>query len=166
MMHFQKSPLQQAFTTIELALYIGLMSIVLLLVSRIFTQALDVSQESRTVSVVERDARYIDARLRYDMSRAQGITVPATAGTSGSQLQLQIGATTASYTVSSGVLYLDGVRINTPQTRVTSISFARIEGTDITPSVRVIYTIESVETRVGVGKEESTYQTSYALGTP
>lgn len=165
-MRSQKLTLRQAFTTIELALYIGLMSVVLLLVSRIFTQALDVSQESRTVSVVERDARYIDARLRYDMSRADTITTPATAGASGSQLQLQIGAATTSYTVSSGVLYLDGNRINSPQTRVTSISFARIEGTGVTPSVRAIYTVESVETRVGVGKEESTYQTSYALGTP
>lgn len=166
MTHASKPTLQQAFTTIELALYIGLMSIVLLLVSRIFTQALDVSQESRTVSVVERDARYVDARLRYDTSRANSVVVPASAGATGSQLQLQIGPATTSYTVSSGVLYLDGNRITTPQTRVTAISFARVESVGGTPSVRVVYTLESIEARVGVGVEQSTFQTSYTLGAP
>ena len=157
---------KSAFTTIELALYIALLSIVLILVSRIFTQALDVSQESRIVSAVERDARFIDARLRYDIARAQDVTTPVSAGASGSSLALDMGASTATYTLAAGVLYLDGVQINSHQTMIDSISFTRIQSTDGQPTVRATFTISSIEEAVAQGTKQQTFQTTYGLSGP
>lgn len=163
---FHKDASQSAFTTIELALYTALLSIVLILVSRIFTQALDVSQQSRIVSAVERDARYIDARLRFDIARAQDVTTPAAAGVSGNSLTLDIGGSTATYTLGSGVLYLDGAQLNSRQTTVDSITFTRVQATDGQPTIQVSFTLSSVEEAVAQGVEQQTFQTTYGMSGP
>jgi hypothetical protein len=142
------------------------MSIILLLVVRVFTQALDVSQESRTVSSVERDARTIDGRLRYDLARATDVTLPALPGVIGNGLQLTIAGTTATYTVSNGVLYLDGNRVNSPDSQVSSMTFERLGTATTSASIQVKYTLHSIESRIGVGTESASFQTSYPLGTP
>jgi type II secretory pathway pseudopilin PulG len=97
------------FTLIELILYIGLLSSLIVVMSQIFIAILNVKLESGSVSVVQQDGTYIQSRIAYDVRRASRILSPAI-GQTGSVLSLTIVENgvdkTYSYSVSGSTLVL------------------------------------------------------------
>src|SRR3989338_7067480 len=92
-------------TLIELLLYMGILSIFLMILTQLFLSVLDVSTESKQVSSVVQDGRFILARLRYDIQRADAINSPSL-GSSDTTLSLDIGGNTYVYTLSGSNLEL------------------------------------------------------------
>lgn len=89
---------QKGTTIVELLLYMGILSILLTVLTSIFTSALDVQSESTATSSVEQDGNYILARLAYDIHRSQGINTPSL-GSAGNSFQIVIDGINYTYSV-------------------------------------------------------------------
>ncbi len=121
--------LQQGFTVIEILLYMGIFSILLIVLMQFFTMILSTHAESQSTSSIDQDARFILNRLSYDIHDATTVSSP-TLGSSctwpavpGCQLVFSNGT----YSVVSGDLNLTqgGVAnvLNSNKTTLTSITF-------------------------------------------
>lgn len=109
---------EKGMTLIELLLYMGLLSIFLVILTDIFVSILEVGNESDSTSNVEQDGRFVLARLSFDIRRATTVTVPAQ-----DQLQLVISGTPYTYSFSGGNLKIDASdNLNSSETTVTANS--------------------------------------------
>ena len=81
---------QGGFTLVEMLLYMGLLSILLLIFANIFTTILETQLSSQSTASVTQDGRFIYSRLIYDINRAQSVSLPATLGAVSPALQMQI----------------------------------------------------------------------------
>ncbi|HSX35445.1 MAG TPA: prepilin-type N-terminal cleavage/methylation domain-containing protein [Patescibacteria group bacterium] len=98
---------QRGVTLIELLVTMGLLSIMLVILTTIFTASVDVQSETSDYAAVTADGRFALSRLEYDIHRASAVTTPATLGASGSSLVLTVGSSTYTYSVSGNRLQLD-----------------------------------------------------------
>lgn len=117
---------QTGFTLIELILYIGLLSSLIVVMSQIFIAILNVKIESGSVSVVQQDGTYIASRIAYDVHRASKILSPLV-GQTGSVLSLDIVENgvdkTYQYSVSGSALVLsDGTNTDVLEGSRSAIS--------------------------------------------
>ena len=78
---------QKGFTVIELLLYMGIFSILLLIMMQIFTSILYAHAESQATSSVEQDGSYIISRLTHDLHAALTVASPSL-GTSANTLHI------------------------------------------------------------------------------
>src|SRR5476651_71820 len=97
----QKIISRKGFTLIELVLYIGILTILLTLMSSIFTSILDVQLESTATSSVNQDGRYLLSKLLYDVKSSSAIVVPSNPGTVSGTMQLTINSINYTYSASS-----------------------------------------------------------------
>lgn len=155
---------KKGFTLVELLLFMAMFSVILIVLSNLFSAIVEKQLETESVSAVESDSKYIMTRLIYDISRADSITTPATLGASSSTLSLVIGGVTYTYALSSGNLQLtQGVQTNILNSFGSTISdpnFIRLGNTG--PSgkhnIRVSYTVTSKALQIS-GPEIKTVNT-------
>ncbi len=67
---------QTGFTLVELLIYMGLLTIMVLIFTDIFTSIIDNQLGSENTSNVADDGRYIYSRFIYDVNRADSIVSP------------------------------------------------------------------------------------------
>lgn len=160
--YLQYTWLTRGFTFVELLIYMGLLSIMLSVLTMLFSSILDTSLESRATSAVEQDSRYLLARLSYDIHRASSIVSPPL-GSSSASLQLLIDGATYTYTASSdGELDLT-TALGTDDlvgadASLSALQFTTIGNATGKPLVQVSFSLTSKVTRVE-GAESRTYQT-------
>ena len=77
------------FTLIELAIYGGLLGILLLIMSQFFVATMELKTVTDNETAIQSDGRYMLDRLAYDIKRASSITLPST-GQMGSTLSAVI----------------------------------------------------------------------------
>lgn len=94
----------QGSTVVELVLYMGLLSIFILALFDIFSQILNTQTRSVAVSLVQTNGNFLLTKLTQDINRAESISVPVAIGDTGNTLTLQIGSTSAVYTITDGRL--------------------------------------------------------------
>jgi type II secretory pathway pseudopilin PulG len=97
--------ISRGFTLIELTLYMGIFSILLLVLTQLFTGILSVRAESMATSTLSQDEAYIMSRLTYDIHQASQITFPSL-GISGSTLHLTGSTIDHTYSIQNGTLIL------------------------------------------------------------
>ncbi len=124
--------IQNGFTVVELLVYIGLLTVLLLVLLDIFVTTLNFKLQSESTSSLNQDARMIMANLNYNIYNSHSAVV-----VSSSKLSLDSGAKV--YELSDGNLLLNSVRLNGQNTKVDSISFTKIADT-----IKVSYTVESL----------------------
>jgi len=95
---FQKKH-QSGFTMIELLMYLGLYSILIVVITQLFLTLIESRTEAENLTRLQQESRYIAQRLSYDIRRAESVTLPAQVGQSGNQLQLNIDGETFRYQV-------------------------------------------------------------------
>jgi type II secretory pathway component PulJ len=78
---------QPGFTVVELLLYMGIFSILLVVLMQIFTSILSAHAESQATSQVQQDGSYILARLTNDIHKASTVVAP-TLGTTGQTMRI------------------------------------------------------------------------------
>lgn len=172
---------QKGFTLIELLLYMGIFSILLVVLMQLFTSILNVSLESKATSSVEQDGSYILSRLSYDIHNGTALTVsavPPTAVTTctwptSTACQLQItGTPTNTYTVNnSGNLLINTTdQLNSDSTKVTQIVYTKLVNTasavdnpNPKPSVRIAVTVQSKTIRRGGILQTKIFQTTIGV---
>lgn len=157
---------KKGLSIVELIIYMGLLSILLMVLTDVFVSILDVRKESEAVTVVEQDGNYILARLFYDVSRASSITTPASPGSSTSSLVINVGGVNYTYSLNSGNLQLvnnNGTDVlNSINTTISNPTFLRIGNSGGKNSIQISFTVSSV-TKRNNGPETKTYQTSVGL---
>ncbi|MFA9288340.1 MAG: PilW family protein [Weeksellaceae bacterium] len=144
---------KNGFTLIELVIFMGLFSILLLALTSMFTALTSAQIETQAYSAVQSDSQYLVNRLHYDISRADSITTPASAGTTATSLVLVIGGQTQTYSVSNGVLSLTTptgtVRTHSPRTTISNLLFRRIGNTSGRHSLQITATITTTISQPG-----------------
>lgn len=158
---------KQGFTMVELLLYMGILSIFLVVLTEIFLSTLNVELFSQATSATSLDGRFILARLAYDVGRARAITIPASPGGQvDNALQMTIAGVTYTYSVVNGNLLLandsgtntiNSYTTTIPQFRVTKLGTAQGK-----QSVQILFTITSTIQLEGV-PETRTFQTTIGL---
>jgi len=121
---------QKGVSIVELIVYIGLLSIFMLVLVDVFVTILNSKLESESTSTLNQDARYIYSRIAYDVANATSFTVP-------NPTKLMVGGDT--YTLVNSNLMLNSTKLNGIDTKINSIFFTKIGNT-----VKTTFTIESL----------------------
>ncbi len=157
---------KKAFTLIELILFFGLFSIILGVLTNLFSVIVDTQTEVETTSAVENDSKFITSRLIYDIQRADSITMPAALGSQTSTLSLVIDGTTYTYAVSNGNLGLtvgsDTNMLNGSLTQLSNISFQKFGNIGGKHAIRLQFTIDS-RNQTAAGQETKQIETMVGL---
>lgn len=125
----------RGFTLVELLLYMGIFSILVVALFQLFTSIIDTQIESQSSSSVFLDGQYILNRFKYDMDRAKNIITPSSPGGQETTSKLSIGNATYTYSLVAGNLTLtDDVasttaQLNSTDTTVSNINFTRLSDT-------------------------------------
>ena len=159
---------QKGITVVELLLYMGILTILLTILTSVFTSALDVQSESNAVSSVEQDGNYILARLAYDIHRAQSINIPATNGTTSNSFQIVVGGINYTYSIdaNNNLILVNNLGINNLNNYATSISnlsaqrLGNVGG--IENALKINFTVTSRTKRIS-GYEVKDFQTNFSL---
>ncbi len=147
-MNTNKYKRQKGVTIVELIVYIGLLSIFMLVLVDVFVTILNAKLESESTSTLNQDARYVYSKMAYDVANASSFTVP-------NPTTLVIGPKT--YTLSGGDLTLNSIKLNGLDTKIDSINFTKIGNT-----VKTTFTIESL-VKLQSGVQTRTVDTTFGL---
>lgn len=157
---------RQGFTLVELLIYFGLLTILMTILTRIFTGINDVQLESVATGAVEEDGRYLYSRLAYDIARATSVVTPAALGDSTGTLTLMIGTVANTYSINSTNLILandqGADQLNSVGTQISNLSFRRLGNVNGKDSVQVKFTITSTTLQVK-GPDTKDIETTIAL---
>lgn len=144
----------------------GLLLLLLLVQTQIFTSVLGVRLESEANSQVSQDARFIMSRLIYDINRAENIILPATVSAQTNFLELTIDGTSNTYSLSGYNLIISndlGINnLNSFGTRVSNLSFKRLGNAGGKNTITISLTLTSLTQRE-YGPETRTIQATSGL---
>lgn len=150
---------------IEMLVYMGLLSILLVVMVDLFAASLDAQLESQSTSSVDRDGQFLISRLSYDINRAQSIISPVL-GSQSTSLQLSIDGVNYTYMLNNSNLQLTNNNgtdnLNSFDSTISNVSFQTLGNTNGKHSVRILYTVTSKTTRVS-GPETKNFQTTMGL---
>lgn len=157
--------LQKGLTLIELLVYMGLFSILLIPLMRLFASIIAVRLESEATSAVIQDGRYILSKLSYDIHRASDITSPVL-GSSDSTLHIRGTGIDYTYKLDGGNLVVINnnigpkeISLNGGGTDIPQISFTTLGNGTGKNVVSINMKVESKVIRQGGKKELKTFQT-------
>jgi len=121
---------RKAFTIVELVVYMGILSILLMVFIDMFATLVNRQLETESLSSVQQDANYLLSRLNYDFSQSKNIQVPATASSPSASLTLLNGSTPYYYFLKSDNLIAShsGIldQLNSSETTISNVSFQRL----------------------------------------
>lgn len=159
---------QKGATLIELLVYFALLGIILVIAIDIMLTTSEFSLESGAKNDLTDNARFINARLTYDIHRTDSIVSPANLGDSNSTLTLLIGSETHNYTLAGTNLEyqketgppptIQTANINNNLTRVNSLSFQRLGSSGGRHTIRITFELEAVKREKG-GPKQKTFET-------
>ncbi len=147
----------RGFTIVEMIVYMALLTVMLVILTRMFTGILDMQLKSTAVGEVEEDSRYVFTRLAYDIGRASGIVTPANLGEQTNTLTLLIDGTAYAYNLSNFNLLLGSDQLNSAGTAISNLSFLRLG-----ESIQIGFTIASTTQTVPL-LPSKTLKTTIAL---
>jgi prepilin-type N-terminal cleavage/methylation domain-containing protein len=162
---------KKGFSLIELIIYMGLLSMLLVILSQVFTSIIQSRLDSESTASIDQDANYLLSRFTYDISRAQGISEPqdyASNHNPSTALTIAVGSDSYRYSVNAGNLQLTNALgtdiLNSYNSTISNLLFTRI-GNGASPSnydsIKINFTITSKVTRSS-GKEARNYEITVA----
>lgn len=151
---------QKGFTLIEVLIFMGIFSILLLAMFQLLTSIFDVQLESQSTAVVSKDGRYILNRLTYDIKNATIVISPG-AGNQGQSLIISDGTTIYTYQLSNGNLTLTNSvtgtidQLNSVNTSISNLNFLTLSDANAqNKTVTASFTINSkIIERKGINTE-------------
>ena len=166
---FQISNYLRSYTLVELLVFMGIVSILLVVLSQVFASIIDVKLESESTSAIEQDGNYLLARFAYDIQNAQTINTPASLGQNSSTLDISISGVSNLYSVNNGFLTVTNdygvIQLNSVSTSVSNLDFLRLGNPSDTAredTIRVSFTVTSRIVRSS-GPEFKNFQTTVGL---
>ena len=157
---------KKGYTLIELLIFMGMISILLVVLTEVFGSILDVRRESESISSVEQDGNFLLNRFMYDIPRATSINRPSTVGATDATLDITIGGGSFIYALNTGNLELTAIgstkQLNSQNTSISNLSFRLIGNGDQKDTIQLSYTVTSKIQRTS-GPESKSYQTTVGL---
>ncbi|MFH0772741.1 MAG: hypothetical protein V1922_00295 [bacterium] len=130
-MNKQSPPInKKSFTLVELVVYVGILSLLLIIFIDMFALLVNKQLETESLSSVQQDALYLLSRFSYDFGRAKDISFPSSPGTPSASLRLLIDSASYDYyATSSGIVatssgYIN--QLNSADTTISNLSFQRL----------------------------------------
>lgn len=121
---------KKGFTLVELVVYMGIMSILLVIFIDMFAILVNKQLETEASSSVQQDENYLFARFSYDFGQTKSIILPSMPSTPSGTLRLLIGSTTYDYYASSSSLIATSSgainQLNSIDTTISNLSFQRL----------------------------------------
>jgi len=147
-MFFAKNTKQsKGVTLVELVIYMGILSVILVIFIDMFALIVDKQMETESISSVQQDSNYILSRLPYDFGRAQNVEIPATAGATTTTLRLMIDAGVYDYHISNNNLVVDHngqtEQVNGYDTTVSNLTFLRLGENNTQDLIQIKFTLTS-----------------------
>lgn len=141
-----KIKLRKAFTLIELILFMGIFSILIVVFTDIFITSLKTKSLAESTAYVNQDGRFLLTKLTSDINNANSITAPDLGSTS-STLSLILYGQPVTFQINNGNLELidsGGTHVmNSFNTTITNLAFTRLGNADGKNSIRINMTVES-----------------------
>src|SRR5690242_969296 len=81
---------KKGFTLVEFLVFMGLYSIIIVIMMQIFVSMIDVQLANKSSSSIDQEGDYLLARLAADMDVAQTINVPSDLGTPSTTLRITL----------------------------------------------------------------------------
>jgi len=132
---------------IEVIIYTFLSLTLLLVLTDVFSQLLNKSQESVSMSEVEVDGKFISQKIYNQIAQASGISLPANLGDTSNTFTLAINSSNYSYYLSGTNMFLnDGItieRLNSYGTTVSNLTAQRLGNPGGKPIIRISFDITS-----------------------
>jgi type II secretory pathway pseudopilin PulG len=157
---------QKGVTLIEMLLYMGLLTIFMSVLTTIFTAILDVQFDTRAITSVERDGKFILSKLLYDMHSASSITTPSSLGQTSTSLQIVKNSTVYTYALTAQNLTLTDStgtnQLNGFDTNVSNLTFTKIGNINGKHTVRIQFQLTS-KTKRDKGFETRNFSTTIGL---
>jgi hypothetical protein len=148
-------------TIVELLIYLGLSTIMLVVLSELFVSILDESVKTQNYSAVQTDGRYILGRLKTQLNNATAVVTPANLGETSYELVLIISGATHRYYIINTKLYLsDGTGdylISHLDTRITGVVFTRTGNIGGKPVILIEF-VSSTGASGTIGYESQTFK--------
>ena len=165
-MRIQTIQSKKGFTIVELLIYMAILSVLLVMLTDVFSSIVNVRIESEATSAVEQDGDYILSRFMYDIPRATSITAPSL-GSTASTLEIVINSVTNTYSLSGGDLQINNSngadQLNGLHTTVSNLSFKQVGKVGGTNSIQITYTITSKAIQNTGDASTKNYQTTIGL---
>lgn len=126
----------KGFTLVELLIYIGIFSILILVLFQLLSSIFDLQLESQSSTSVTQDSRFIINRFSYDLGQADTVTVPAFLASASSTLQFSKNSTTYTYSLQNGNIILANSslgsldELNSHNTTVSNLTFTRLSDSE------------------------------------
>lgn len=118
------------FTILELILYMGILSLISVILANSYIALLRGRGQAETRSDVNANLRLVVDRIASDVKNANAIVLPSSAGSSGGTLQLTRNGVTVTYDTAAGRVRRatsTGEFLSGPTVSVNTLSFTRIE---------------------------------------
>ena len=153
------------YSIVETVLYVGMLSVFIVLLTGIFISTLDIKLESESISDIQQDGRYIIAKLAYDINRAQSIEAPAL-GVTGNSLNITVNGTAESFSLSGSKLQITKNSstddLSGYNSLISNLTFQRLGNPNGKNNIKISFTITSLSQRTS-GSESKTYQTTVGI---
>ena len=162
----QFSNKDKGFTLVELLIYMGLLTVLILVFTDIFTSIIDNQLSSRNTSNVADDGRYIYSRFIYDVARSQAIIEPASYGSSSASMVLSIDGQNYTYSQVTNNLVVTSpagaFALNGHGSSISGLLFTKVGTTSAKSTVRVNFTVKGIVTSRGI-LDQQIFQTTAGL---
>jgi hypothetical protein len=154
-------------TIIEIILYLGLISIFMVTLTNAFVAGANFKLESESNSTMQTDSQFIFSKLMNDLGNTDSISQPATLGVTTNTLVFTSSGATYTYALIDGDLIRstnsESLKLNSLDTKLTSISFTRLGNGSGVPTIQVKYDVESTIVLSGERTEARSFQTTLGL---
>lgn len=165
-----KNNYNSGVTMVELLIYIGLLTIFLTVLTTLFVSIFKLQLTTQSTSSLTQDARFIIARMGYDIENAKSISTPGALGQTANSLTFKDkNDNSFTYTLDgNNNLTLNGIKINGLDTSISNITFQRIgsqppaPATPPPPTIQAKFTINSNVIEES-GPRSQDIQTTYGL---
>jgi hypothetical protein len=159
--------IKKGFTIIEFLVFMGLFSIVIVIMMQIFVSMLDVSLENKASSSIDQDGDYLLARLAADMNVAQAITIPSSLGTPSATLRITLNdGSIYTYSLLGTVMQLNDTlgtyRLNSSDANVSNLTFTQLGKVNGKNSIKIHFTLTST-TKKRTGADIKDFDTTLGI---
>lgn len=157
---------QAGFSLVELLLYMGLLSIFLVVISTFFVSILDVQSRAISTSSLEENSKYISSRLKYELRTADTATNSATLGVTTSSFSVVKNNVDYTFSLSGTTLERASssatVALHDDDIQVSDFSVRRIGNEGVNDTFQISYTLRSLM-QVGGDADQKSYQVTVGL---
>lgn len=159
--------MKKSFTMIESLIYIGILSVILMVFVELFVSLTKVRTENESTSNIQHDSSYLINKFSYDIHQAKQISLPLHPPDESSVLNITIDGASYSYSIDGdqNLIISDGVnnyQLNGYDTSISEIIFTRLGQDDIHDVIKINFTVSS-RVKNPSGFESQSYETVIGL---